>query len=314
MPEVLTIGSNKHSGTRSRTQLLVIHTGETPLKPGYETSVTQGTNSSSRQASWHIWAGPTKITEMVRHDRIAWHARGANTISIGFEQSGYARFNSEWDSANGKAQVKNLAWAVAREAKRYGIPLRWLTTAEVKKALAGDRAIKGLCRHSQIDPARRSDPGANYPAKTLLSLAKTYLEGKAPEVKPAAGKPPVAKPPVAKPPVSAGGDSIVGWLNAQKRDSSFAARAKLAKQYGISGYTGTAAQNLALLAKLRKGAPAKAPASKPKKVTGSLVDYLNSRKQPSSYSARLKLAAKHGIRNYTGTASQNTALLSKIQD
>lgn len=43
---------------------------------------------------------------------------------------------------------------------------------------------------------------------------------------------------------------------------------------------------------------------------GSIVDYLKSVKQSSSYSARKKLAAKAGIKGYRGTAKQNIALLS----
>lgn len=45
----------------------------------------------------------------------------------------------------------------------------------------------------------------------------------------------------------------------------------------------------------------------------SLVDYLKSSKQSSSYSDRAKLAASKGISNYTGTASQNTQLLKALR-
>lgn len=48
--------------------------------------------------------------------------------------------------------------------------------------------------------------------------------------------------------------------------------------------------------------------------TGSIVDYLNSQKQDSSFKARQALAKKHGIANYTGTAAQNTALLAKLRN
>jgi len=52
--------------------------------------------------------------------------------------------------------------------------------------------------------------------------------------------------------------SIVDYLKSKKMDSSFKARQKLAGKYGITDYHGTAAQNLALLAKLKAGAkPAK---------------------------------------------------------
>ena len=46
--------------------------------------------------------------------------------------------------------------------------------------------------------------------------------------------------------------SVVDWLKANKMDSSFPARTKLAKQYGIKNYKGTASQNKRLLNKLRK--------------------------------------------------------------
>lgn len=79
------------------------------------------------------------------------------------------------------------------------------------------------------------------------------------DVQPVASKPsaPAAKP---KPATE---ESIVDWLNAKRRDSSYAARAKLAAQYGIRGYAGTAEQNTSLLAKLKGGAPASKPAPKP---------------------------------------------------
>ena len=46
----------------------------------------------------------------------------------------------------------------------------------------------------------------------------------------------------------------------------------------------------------------------------SIVDYLKSIGQPSSFAHRKNLAAKHGIRNYTGTASQNLQLLRILRD
>ena len=47
--------------------------------------------------------------------------------------------------------------------------------------------------------------------------------------------------------------------------------------------------------------------------TGSIVVYLQSIGEPYSFAHRQKLAAKHGIKNYTGTASQNKRLLSILR-
>lgn len=46
---------------------------------------------------------------------------------------------------------------------------------------------------------------------------------------------------------------------------------------------------------------------------GSIVDYLNSIGVDSSFSNRSKLAKANGISNYSGTANQNTQLLSKLR-
>lgn len=45
----------------------------------------------------------------------------------------------------------------------------------------------------------------------------------------------------------------------------------------------------------------------------SVVDYLKSSNQDSSFSSRTALATKYGINNYTGSAEQNNALLSALQ-
>lgn len=46
---------------------------------------------------------------------------------------------------------------------------------------------------------------------------------------------------------------------------------------------------------------------------GSIVDYLNSIGQNSSYANRSQLAAQNGIKNYKGTAAQNTQLLNILK-
>jgi LysM repeat protein/GH25 family lysozyme M1 (1,4-beta-N-acetylmuramidase) len=47
--------------------------------------------------------------------------------------------------------------------------------------------------------------------------------------------------------------SLVDYMKSRGMDASFTARTNLAAQYGITGYTGSAAQNLALLSKLQNG-------------------------------------------------------------
>lgn len=56
--------------------------------------------------------------------------------------------------------------------------------------------------------------------------------------------------------------------------------------------------------------------NKPQRITKkytSLVDYLKAHKKPSGFSDRVVLAKKYKIKNYTGTAEQNTKILDKLQ-
>lgn len=49
-------------------------------------------------------------------------------------------------------------------------------------------------------------------------------------------------------------------------------------------------------------------------MSASIVDFLRSQNQDSSFGARQGLAQQHGINNYTGSAQQNTQLLGAVQN
>ena len=102
---------------------------------------------------------------------------------------------------------------------------------------------------------------------------------------------------------------LVDWMKSKGMDSSYSNRKKLAAQYGISNYSGTAAQNNKLLSKLKLGKPTR----KGDQTTNSIVDYLKSINADSSFSNRRKLAEKYGINNYSGTSAQNIKLLNAMR-
>lgn len=107
------------------------------------------------------------------------------------------------------------------------------------------------------------------------------------------------------------GSSIVDYLKSIGKDSSFAARQQYAAQYGISGYSGTAAQNTQLLNAMRGGAAVSSGVSYyPAFSSASIVDGLKSIGVDSSFSHRSKIAAANGISGYSGTAAQNNKLCS----
>jgi N-acetylmuramoyl-L-alanine amidase len=105
------------------------------------------------------------------------------------------------------------------------------------------------------------------------------------------------------------GNSIVEFLNKIGVSSSYHNRAKLAFKYGIKGYRGTASQNLELLKKMQSKYSVKESSYK----GNSIVDYLASIGESTSFSNRTRLANRHGISNYKGTASQNLSLLNKLR-
>lgn len=176
---VINMPSSKHSGVSGLpTQLLVLHSAESPLRGGYAQSLTNWANGPGVEASWQWFVDPIAIVSMVDPQHSAWHATWANSLSEGFEQAGYARFSyAEWTTAEGMKQMDNLAWLMADRCKANGIPARWLTTAEVNAIRAGNRSIKGICTHAQVDPASRTDPGGGYPYDMLMGKIHEYMGG-----------------------------------------------------------------------------------------------------------------------------------------
>ena len=235
---------------------------------------------NTRDASWHYQVDDREVIQSYDDNVICWHAGAANRRSISIEIC----VNSD---GNFRRAVENAAELTAHLMKKHGIPIdrvtqhnRW-TGKNCPTFLRNGE--KDVTWEQFIAMVRKAYSGAGV---THTSTVK-------PAVKPAV-----------KPSAPSGG-SIVDYLNKQGKDSSFSARKRLAAKYGIKNYTGTAAQNTQLLKKLQSGS-----APKKKINTTSLVDYLNLTGQPSSFSARKRLAEKHGIKNYKGTAAQNTKLLN----
>lgn len=190
---------DKHSGKRTHTQMLVVHSIESPLANGYAVSMAKNWlgkwydgNGALIEASSNVIVSPDTLVRSVHTDYAAWHASWANSLSVGYEQAGYAAFTrAQWLTDLGKTQIDRLAREMALDAELYGIPLVWLTRAQVNAIAAGDRTIKGLVTHAVIDPANRTDPGSSYPYDVLLASIRKYAGGSTtPTTKPQSSKPP----------------------------------------------------------------------------------------------------------------------------
>lgn len=102
---------------------------------------------------------------------------------------------------------------------------------------------------------------------------------------------------------------------------TFAQLQQIGNNLGIN-YDGSLNSANAIIAKLKSGVSNVNATSNlnagvfgPSNYTGnSITDYLRSVNQPADYSSRTKLAQQYGIQNYTGTAQQNTQLLSILRN
>ncbi|AGB62631.1 putative N-acetylmuramoyl-L-alanine amidase [Bacillus phage phiAGATE] len=258
-------------------------------------------NGNSREASWHYQVDDKGVIQSFDDRKQCWHAgsRVYNQNAIGIELC----VNSGGDF---KKTVDNAAELIKMLMNKYGIPVKNVLT---HKETSGGKD----CPHF----LRSGSKGVTW-AQLISKISSTSSSsGKTPS-KPAKTPSKPAKSPSGSGSINFNTNSIVDFLSSAKLDSSFANRKKLAGKYGISNYSGTAAQNESLLAKLKSdfkstSKPAPKPASKGDQKTNSIVDYLVSIKADSSFANRKKLADKYGISNYRGTAAQNSTLLKKIR-
>jgi len=164
---------------RTDIRLIVIHTMESPEKPGTARGVAEwfgGLRGKAPEASAHYCVDQSEIIQCVRLVDVAWHAPGANRTGIGIELAGCAaQSDAEWAD---EASLRTLALAkelCAHLAAVYQIPVRRLTPAQIR---AGER---GFCGHGDVTAAYperghgHTDPGPNFPWDGFL--ASVYRRG-----------------------------------------------------------------------------------------------------------------------------------------
>jgi hypothetical protein len=119
--------------------------------------------NTDRSASAHVMIDADSVVPLMPDNYTAFHVRGFNSESLGVEH-GWGHLDWGRNPEREEQCLRLTAQWLAPRVKRYGIPLKQLTKAEAE---AGK---KGFVAHSVLDPARRKDPGPNYPWKTLFRL------------------------------------------------------------------------------------------------------------------------------------------------
>lgn len=158
----------KHGGTQSQVDRIVIHGTVSPCVRGGALNVARYFQSAGAGGSAHYTVDPGEVVASVRESVIAHHAP-PNTRSIGIElcdpQKGRA---DRWQDDEHEAMLQRAAVLIRQVAKRWDVPLRRLTVAEVR---AGKR---GICGHVDVSKAFRqsdhTDPGDAFPWERLMFL------------------------------------------------------------------------------------------------------------------------------------------------
>jgi hypothetical protein len=161
---------------RGRVRLIVIHSMESPEKPGTARAVANWfAGKAAPMASAHVCVDRDEAIECVRPEHIAFAAPGANNDGLHIELAGRASQSADdWaDEASRRTLELAARWAAA-QAARWGVPVRQLSVGEI---LAGSA---GFCGHRDITAAYHKsthiDPGPNFPWLSFLGLVQAATE------------------------------------------------------------------------------------------------------------------------------------------
>jgi N-acetyl-anhydromuramyl-L-alanine amidase AmpD len=161
---------------RGSVQLIVIHTTEGSAQAesaedgaAYDQRRTDGTST-------HYFHDSNSTVQCVRTADQA-HAARTQGNRRGIQHELCTRAGSaDWGNAYHQALLRQAAKQAARDAEKWGIPVRHVTVAQVA---AGE---KGFCGHIDItrafpaDKGTHEDPGPKFPWSQFLDLVRDELE------------------------------------------------------------------------------------------------------------------------------------------
>jgi hypothetical protein len=159
---------------------VVIHTAETPEGEktargvgGWFASEMRGKDGKVHEGSTHYGVDAKEIVAYVRESDTAYGAAGTNHNGIHIEHAGRASQTAEqWADAYSEAMLRRSAALVADICRRHGIPIKRLSSSEVRSGAAG------ICGHADVSRAFPEkagknphwDPGVSFPWAHYLEL------------------------------------------------------------------------------------------------------------------------------------------------
>lgn len=157
--------------------VIVIHTTE-----GHEkaTSAEDGAAYDARRTdgtSAHYFHDQNSTVQCVRTtDRAHTARRNGNRIGIQHELCGRAgQTGAQWADAASEGTLRQAAKQCARDVKKWGIPVRKLSVAQVRSGM------RGFCGHVDItyafpdDGGTHTDPGVNFPWPKFLAMVQEFV-------------------------------------------------------------------------------------------------------------------------------------------
>lgn len=190
--QTVTIRSpNYYSGRNAKPRLIVLHTIECPCAAGQARNAATYLANPSVQASCHWAVDPGWLVKQVDEADTAWAAPGGNSDGIQIEQAGRAGFGpADWARPEAQAMLRVTAQVMADASKRWGIPLRHLSNAQLEVGQAG---VVGHVQVSEVyQRSDHWDPGPAYPYDLVIGWANELAgtSSAAGTVEPARPEPP----------------------------------------------------------------------------------------------------------------------------
>ncbi|MEV6633869.1 peptidoglycan recognition family protein [Actinoplanes sp. NPDC051470] len=148
----------------------------------YDARRTDGTST-------HYFADSNSVVQCVLTRDIAHAARHrGNRLGIQYELCGTQQTRAQWLDPASLATLRNAARQVARDCRRYGIPVRRLTATETRRAWTEyPNGPKGIVGHVDCtnafpeDGGDHTDPGRDFPWDVFLQLVRDELAPEPPK-------------------------------------------------------------------------------------------------------------------------------------
>ena len=156
--------------------LVVIHSLEAPARRGLAYDLAVGWLQGAG-VSPHALTDPGETVDTCSESLVGWHCGNGNQVGIGLEVTGYAAWSfAQWTSGDAFAAVRLDAKRAAEAAKRHGIPLRWLSLAQIRNGESG------FCTHADISATlggtNHTDPGPGFPFAIFMQMVQQWYGGK----------------------------------------------------------------------------------------------------------------------------------------